>query len=197
MKITSIIRFTVASFAVAGCVLVASSQPTVTGSQRSSEWPKHSMIPAQVPMSQVQEFKDAASLHLNDIQRNMGLANSLSKWTAIIDHTIHRGIVDTKFVVWRDNVSSGGVGGGVKPEKLSAAALATLYYTFDQGIDIIARNPKSKATASVSPNFITANIKPSDLGMTEGQVNQMVAQYVESHPMRFWNQARVGLASSR
>ena len=190
MKTINLVRLTVASFTAVGCVLVASSQP----GRQANAWPKHSMIPANVSLSQVQEFKDASTLHLNDVQQNLGLSNQEVKWTAVIVKTISRGVVTDKFVVWYDRTVGGTV---VTAKKLSPAALATLYFTFDQGIDMIARNPKSTATATITPNLITANIKPSDMGVTDTQFHQMVAQYVESHPMRFWNEARVGLASGR
>lgn len=195
MKLTLISRITVVSFSVLGCVLVASSQP---GVQQGGSWPKHSITPTQVSLSQVQEFKDAASLHLNDVQRNLGLSNQQARWTAVAVKSFYKDAFIEKAVIWyTDAVSGGSSGSGVPAKKISPAALAALYYTFDQGIDIIARNPKSTATATVTPTLITANIKPSDMGMSSGQFNQAVMQYVDSHPMRFWNEARVGLASGR
>ena len=44
---------------------------------------------------------------------------------------------------------------------------------------------------------IGLNVSPKDMGMTFDQFKQMVATYCEGSPMRFWNEARVGLASGR
>jgi hypothetical protein len=70
-----------------------------------------------------------------------------------------------------------------------------LYYTFDRGIDMMSKG--SAASATVTPTGITASISPKDMGMTIGQLRQMTMHYAEGHPMRFWNEARVGLASGR
>ena len=161
-------------------------------------WPKHSIIPAQVSLSQVQEFKDAASIHLNDIQRNLGTENQQRKVHAVATKTIYTDVFTEKAIIWTDAISATGVTGtSGLPKKISPAALAALYYTFDQGVDLIARNPKNSASATVTPTLITGHITPGDMGMTPGQFHQMVMTYVDNHPMRFWNEARVGLASGR
>ena len=69
-----------------------------------------------------------------------------------------------------------------------------LFYIFDQGIDRISKGGTASATAS--PTGIKGNISAKDMGMTPGQLKQAVIQYIDSHPMRFWNEARVGLASN-
>ena len=196
MKITTISRIVVASVGALGCILLVSSQPNTQ--LPPNTWPRHSILPAQVSLSQVQEFKDAASIHLNDIQRNLGASNEQAKWYAIAVKSYYKDAFVEKAIVWNaDAVSAGTVGTPLSAKKLSPAALAALYYTFDHGIDLIARNPKSTATATITPTLITANIKSSDMGMTAGQFHQAVMQYVDSHPMRYWNEARVGLASGR
>ena len=195
MKVTFLTRISVMSLAVLGCVLVVSSQPV---GQQSGMWPKHGIIPAQVSLSQVQEFKDAASIHLNDIQRNLGTENQQSKIHSIATKTIYTDVFIEKVIIWTDAISVGSAtGANAAGKKISPAALAALYYTFDQGIDLIARNSKSTATASITPSLIVGNIKPTDMGMTGPQFKQMVITYVDNHPMRFWNEARVGLASGR
>ena len=40
-------------------------------------------------------------------------------------------------------------------------------------------------------------VKLVSWGQTADQFKQMVGHYIENHPMRFWNEARVGLASGR
>ena len=194
MKFSHFTRFAVVSGAILGTFMIATSQPGSAKAQQGESWPTHKLMPKSVDISQVQEFKDAASLHLNDLQKNVLEMNG-RKYPNIT-------IVITKvdFVnVWHDqcfilkDAKAGGAGGQGKP--ITPAELAMLYYVFDQGIDRITKG--SSASGTVTPTGITGNFTPKDMGMTPQQFKQTVMQYVETHPMRFWNEARVGLASGR
>ena len=149
---------------------------------------------------QMQEFKDAATLHLNDVQKAMmeGYLGKFPPVRYVVIETVYRGIIATK-IYKSDPIPTGAVkGGGTTGHQITPAELAVLYYTFDQGIDLIGKSGAgSSAKAEVTPSGIEAKISAKDMGMTEGQFRQAVTQYIDSHPLRFWNQARIGLASGR
>ena len=147
---------------------------------------------------QMQEFKDAATLHLNDIQKAMmeGYLGKFPPQRYVVIETIYRSIIATK--IYKSDPIPTGKGGGPGGHQITPAELAVLYYTFDQGIELIGKTGSaSSAKAVVTPSGIEANISPKDMGVTDGQLRQIVTQYLDNHPLRFWNQARVGLASGR
>ena len=200
MKLNSITRFGIVAMTILGSVVVVTSQPTVAVRQQGEVWPTHKMIPASVPMSQMQEFKDAATLHLNDLQKfgpSVGadcVARGVKARVAI-STTIMRDFFTSTIVVISDLNTTPGAGAGPHVKKLTPAEVACMYYAFDQGVDMMAGKTTPKVT--VSPTGISGHMSPKDMGMTDGQFRQMVMQYVDSHPLRFWNEARVGLASGR
>ena len=205
MKLNSITRFGIVAMTILGSVVVVTSQPTVAVRQQGEVWPTHKMIPASVPMSQMQEFKDAATLHLNDLQKfgpSVGadcVARGVKARVAI-STTIMRDFFTSTIVVISDLNTTPGAGAGPHVKKMTPADVACMYYAFDQGIDLMARTPGTSNTAGtiiVTPTFITGHMSPKDMGMTDSQFRQMASHYVETHPMRFWNEARVGLASGR
>ena len=202
MKLGSAIRLSIASASVFGAVLVVISQPS--SKNQSAHWPQHSIIPASVSMNEVQEFKDVATLHLNDMQRIMtaGTFQAFPTITYVIDHSVHRGMFDhTVYVLGRitDGTSGGGKNGSgaqAKRSSVSAAELATLHYVFDEGVDKVI-NKTSPSPLVASSNGIVGKISPKDIGLSADQANQMTLEWIDRHPLRFWNQARVGLASGR
>lgn len=200
MKASSITRPIVVGVSLLGTVLIATSQPTVASSQRGGTWPTHKMIPEKVSMSQVQEFKDAATLHLNDVQKSLlGQLDSSGKFPSTRCIFSERVIANyiNHYVLFLDKLNvTGSPGGTVPAAKLSAAQLAMLYYTFDQGIDRM-KGGIMNEDCWVGRSGISLNVSPKDMGMTFDQFKQSVGQYCEMHPMRFWNQARVGLASMK
>ncbi|MEI8281694.1 MAG: hypothetical protein WCG75_04755 [Armatimonadota bacterium] len=200
MNINPILRFAVVLCAATGAAIVVTSQPGV-GKTQVNAWPTHSMMPVRAVMNpsiNMQEFKDAATLHLNDIQKAL-MDGSLGKFPPqryVVIETIWRSLLDTK-IYKSDPIPGLAVKGG-GGHQITPAELAILYYTFDQGIDIIGKSGSaSSAKAEVTPTGITAHVTTKDMGMTADQLKQMVAQYIEGNPMRFWNQARVGLASGK
>ena len=204
MKFNSTVKFVVVSCAILGTVIVATSQPGKTTVVQVDAWPTHSIMPQRVSMNsvppQMQEFKDAATLHLNDIQKAM-MGSYLGKFPPqryVVIETVWRSILNTK-IYKSDPILNGAVkGGGSTGHQITPEELAMLYYTFDQGVDMIGKTgAATSAKAEVTPTGIEAKISAKDMGMTDGQFKQMVMTYVDNHPMRFWNQARVGLASGR
>ncbi|MEI8281695.1 MAG: hypothetical protein WCG75_04760 [Armatimonadota bacterium] len=201
MKLNSITRFTMVGVTVLGTVLIATSQPSIASSKQAGTWPTHKMIPDRVSITQVQEFKDAATLHLNDVQKSLvGRLDASPR--AQISRCVFTETIVTNYinkylvVVGSDMVSSPG-GGMPVVKKLSPAQLAMLYYTFDKGIDTMKLSKTSAADDWATKSGIGLNVSPKDMGMTFDQFKQMVATYCEGSPMRFWNEARVGLASGR
>ena len=204
MKINSATKFVVVSCTILGTVIVATSQPGKTPVVQGNAWPTHSILPQRVSMNavppQMQEFKDAATLHLNDIQKAM-MEGYLGKYPPVryvVIETVWRSIITTK-IYKSDPILNGAVkGGGTPGHQITPAELAILYYTFDQGIDLIGKTgAASLAKAEVTPSGIEAKISPKDMGMTGPQFKQIVTTYVDNHHMRYWNEARVGLASLR
>lgn len=200
MKLNTITRFGIVAMTIFGSVVVVTSQPTASTRQQGQVWPTHKLIPASVPMSQMQEFKDAASLHLNDIQKfgpGIGadcIARGI-KSRVIASSVIMRDFFTSIVIIVGDTVTTPGAGGGPHVKKVTPAEVACMTYAFDQGIDMMAN--RSKPNMTVTPTGISGHMSPKDMGMTDAQFRQMTAQYVESHPLRFWNQARVELASGR
>ncbi len=194
MKFSQIGRMLVVAGAIFGTVVIVISQPGGARGQQSMALPIHSIIPKSVDISQVQEFKDAGTIHLNEMQKlQMSTAGKAYPTKTII-------ITRIDFVrIWNDRFYVLGatdrtVGGG-SPKATTAAEMAVLSYIFDQGIDRIAKGSSAKGNAT--PTGITASISSNDLGMTPSQLKQAVIQYVDSHHMQFWNRARVELASNR
>ncbi len=194
MKFSTLTRLAVVTCAALGMVVVATSQPESVKIQRASMWPTHTMIPKSVDMSQLQEFKDATTLHLNDLQKNVMEINGREypNITIVITKVDFLNMWHDQCLILKDSKIGGGGGQG-KP--ITPAELAMLTYVFDQGIDRLAIG--SSARATVTPTGISGNITPKDMGMTPQQVKQAVSHYVASHPMRFWNEARIGLASGK
>ncbi len=198
MKLSTLLRTSIVLSAGTGATIVATSQPGTL----QDGWPQHKLMPTKVmmggPGQGMQEFKDAATLHLNDIQKAM-MDGSMGKYPPqryVVIETVWRSILNTK--IYKSDPIPGLIVKGGNGHQISPAELAILYYTFDQGIDIIGKSGSaSSAKAEVTPTGITAHITAKDMGMTADQLKQMVAQYIEGNPMRFWNQARVGLASGR
>ena len=195
MKNINVVRWTVLSVAVLGTVLTVTSQPGVSGVQQGPL--VHSIIPAKVPMSQVQEFKDAASIHLNDLQKGNRMASGTSSRMYFTERVISNYVYHYLIYLDAAQLKGGATGAATAVQKLTPAEVAMLAYTFDEGMDIMSRNPASKASAIATPSHIEASISQKDMGMTDPQFRQMVMQYLDNHPLRFWNQARVGLASGR
>ena len=200
MKIIPLLRFSVVSCASAGAVIVATSQPGV-GNAKGDPFPSHSGMPVRAVMNpsiNMQEFKDAATIHLKDIQKAM-MDGSLGKFPPqryVVIETIWRSLLDTK--IYKSDPIPGLVVKGGGGHQITPAELAVLYYTFDQGIDMIGKSgTASSAKAEITPTGITGHITTKDMGMTSDQLKQVVMQSMERHPMRFWNEARVGLASGR
>ena len=201
MKINSITRLGIVAMTVLGSVLVVTSQPPSSARQQGDIWPTHKIIPAKVSMDQMQEFKDVATLHLNDIQKfgpGVGadcVARGI-KTRVVIANTIMQDFF-TKVIVVIDGQLATSPGGGMPVvKKVSPAQLAMLYYAFDQGIDVM----KSRGTmpaVQATPTSISGKMTPKEMGMTDVQFRQMTTHYVDSHPIRFWNEARVGLSSGR
>ena len=204
MKFNSATKLVVVSCTILGTVIVATSQPGKTPLVQSNGWPTHSIMPQRVSMNavppQMQEFKDAATLHLNDIQKAM-MEGYLGKYPPVkyvVIETLWRSIINTKIYKSDPILNKTAPGGGTPGHQITPTELAILYYTFDEGIDMIGKTgAASSAKAEVTPSGIEAKISAKDMGMTDGQLRQMVMTYVDNHPMRFWNQARVGLASGR
>lgn len=198
MKLGSVIRLSVAAISVFGAVLVVTSQP---GSARQAGSIKHLIIPASVQMSHVQEFKDAATILLKDAQKEASSGGGLERGSMskffFVKTTAKDYISDRIFWFPNDAVGgSTGVGSSAS-QRATPADIAMLSYTFDEGIDIVMRNPATGASLTASPTMITGHISPKDMGMTYPQMRQMTAQYIDRHPMRFWNEARVGLAAGK
>ena len=203
MKLQSIVRLGVIGCAVCGSVIVVTSQPGKPGAQQGDGWPTHTIMPKHVSMSgapgDIQEFKDAATLHLNDIQKAMmgGYLGKFPPQRYVVIETVWRGVIDTK-IYKSDPIPTAAKGGGTPSHQITPAELAILYYTFDKGVDMISNSgAASSSKAEVTPNGITAKITPKDVGMTADQLKAMTMNYIDSHQMRFWNEARVGLASGR
>ena len=200
MKIALFLRSSVMLASLVGTILVVSSQPGIVKGQQDIGFPVHKIIPAKVGIGQIQEFKDSATLHLNDIQKAMmtGYLGKFPPQRYVVIETVWRSIINTKIYKSDPIPLAATKGGGTGGHQITPAELAILYYVFDRGADMIGKNGSSShATAEVSPSGISAKISAKDLGMTADQLKQMVAQYCDSHPMRFWNEARVGLASIR
>ena len=200
MKLNSITRFGIVAMTILGSVVVVTSQPTAGARQQGAVWPTHRMIPASVPMAQMQEFKDAATLHLNDIQKfGPGVGADCTargiKTRVIASTTIMRDFFTSIVVVVDNIITTPGAGGGPHVKKMTPSELACMYYAFDQGIDMMSGKAMPKVT--VTPTGISGHMSPKDMGMTDGQFRQMAMTYVDNHPMRFWNEARTGLASGR
>ena len=196
MKLNSVTKLIVVSSTVLGTVFVATSQPG--SGQQSFAWPIHNSMPNRISMNRVQEFKDGATLHLKDVQKaltNDGLRPIKGK-TFISKTVMVDFFVEHVVTIPNSAVAGGTVGGEAKT--LSPAELACLMYAFDQGVDMMAKmNTASSSKMTVDQSGISGQMTPKDMGMTGQQFKQMVAQYIENHPMRFWNEARVGLASGR
>ncbi len=196
MKYNTITRLVVVSCTVLGTAIVATSQPG--SAQQNFVWPTHNSMPNRISMNRVQEFKDGATLHFKDAQKaltNDGLRPI--KGRTYISKTVLRDFFVEHFVYIPNSAVAGGTSGG-EMKNISPAELACLMYAFDQGVDTMVK----MGTASLSKTYvdqtgITSQMTPKDMGMTEPQFKQMVGQYIENNPMRFWNQARVGLASGR
>ena len=195
MKLPLISRFLVVGMTLVGTAVVALSHP---GTAPQAGAIKHLIIPASVQMSQVQEFKDAATIHLKDLQSAGGglERGGLSRFFA--DHVVSKDFF-TERVLWFPNDATVGSTGGGKPsvQRLTPAEVAMMSYAFDEGIDMMRKNPASSASLTATPTMISGHVSPKDMGMTYPQLRQMTAQYIDAHPMRFWNEARVGLASGR
>ncbi len=221
MKLNSVTRFIVVSCTILGTVVVATSQPGMEAVQQGGNWPEHSMIPDNVSLAQVAEFHDAATLHLNDMQKNItgsggagpqmrGKKTKFNETTILHTKAFLSAVDDTlvRYQKWETSARPVGPSSGPMV-KLSAAEVAVLYYVFDEGVHHLRDTTTGQATgkagtakvkppfANAGPDGISAKISAEDMGMTSAQLKQMVAQYCESHPMRFWNQARVGLASMK
>lgn len=199
LKSNSWFKVLVLSASVAGTVLVVSSQPGVVTAKQDGGGTIHRIIPDRVGLDQLQEFKDAATLHLNSVQKaTMSGLQRGSKAKSYIATTILRDFFD-KYItqIPSSAVSSGGTGGPITGRSVSPAELAALYYAFDEGVDLVKKSGAKMSDVQSNPMYIEGKMTPKDFGMTPDQFKQAVAQYVESHPMRFWNQARVGLASGR
>ena len=201
MKLNSITRFTVVGVTVLGTVLSATSQPGIVSSKQAGTWPIHKMIPDKVTISQVQEFKDAATLHLNDVQKSLvGQLDSSAKGVSsrcVFTETIVSNYINKYLVVLSADMVASPGGGMPVVKKLSPAQLAMLYYTFDKGIDTMKLSKTSAIDDWATKSGIGLNVSPKDMGMTFPQFKQMVGVYCDNSPMRFWNEARVGLASMR
>ncbi len=201
MKLNSITRFGIVAMTILGSVVVVTSQPTSPARQQGHVWPTHKMIPARVTMDQMQEFKDVATLHLNDIQKfGPGIGEDCIargvKARVVASTTVMRDFFTSVVLIIDGNIATSPGGGMPVVKKLSPSQLATLYYAFDQGIDIM-KSRGTMASVQANPMYISGKMSPKDMGMTDTQFRQMTAQYVETHPMRFWNEARVGLASGK
>ena len=198
MKFNTLTRFAVVSLTILGTVVVATSQPG-SKNQQGGTWPTHRMIPAKVGLDQLQEFKDAATLHLNDIQKfgpsvgNDGTARGIPSKVAI-SKTFTKDFFTEIVIVIKDAVASSPGGGIPVVKRVTPAELAMLYYAFDQGVDMMKKGG-SMSTLQATPLNISGHLSPKEMGMTDGQFRQMTTVYVETHHMRFWNEARVGLTS--
>jgi hypothetical protein len=199
MKQFSMVRISIVVGSLLGVVMVATSQPK-NGQSGQSNWPTHSIIPPKVSLggggSHVQEFKDAATLHLNDVQGAM-VRGTLrgTKTTYVITKLTLMDFYDNKFFIL-DRTT----GGSSDPRSgtMTPAQLTVLYYVFDEGVDMMVKNGAAgKSNLEATPTGISGRVSAKDLGMTSDQLRQMVIHSAESHPMRFWNEARVGLASGR
>ena len=189
MKFNTISRFLVVGMTAVGTAVVAFSHPNAL---RQGSFPRHSFIPASVPMSQVQEFKDASTILLNDLQKQNLAGMQAQKGVYIISKYVMRDFFDhTVYVLGKE----GSLPSVSEAKPISPRDLACLHYAFDEGIDHVAKG--SPASVSVNLNSISGKMTSKDMGLTPGQFTQAVAQYVDSHPLRFWNQARTGLASGR
>ena len=191
MKVYSLARATVVSCAAVGMFVVATSQPG--SAKQAGVAPSHQIIPRSVDIGDIQEFKDAGTIHLNNIQKIMldNAGRGYPNITIVITKVDFLNMWHDQCFILKDAKTTGG--GQVKPA--SPAELAVLSYVFEQGIDHMVKGSSAKGTAS--PSNITASISPKDLGMTSEQFKQSVMQYVEGHQTRFWNEARIGLASGR
>lgn len=197
MKFTSLSRFLVVGMTLVGTAVVALSHP---GNARQAGAIKHLIIPASVQMSQVQEFKDAATIHLKDLQSKTGGGGLERGFPAkvVFDKTFTKDFFVEKIVWFPPDYAIVSTGGGKAPaQRLTPADVAILSYAFDEGIDMIRKNPASSASLTATPTMISGHISPKDMGMTYPQLRQMTAQYIDAHPMRYWNEARVGLASGK
>lgn len=204
MKASASIKFGVISCAFLGTVMVVTSQPGTQGGQTGG-FPsgiggvRHNLIREKVTMAQVQEFKDAATLHLNDVQKGLTEGRKVSTSTNYIAQTIYRDVFD-KYItrIPFDRIAAAPGGGPTVARMTTPAELAALYYTFDQGVDILAKKHAGQmGNIGSNPLYIEGKITPKDLDMTPDQFKLSVMQYVEVNHMRFWNEARVGLASGR
>ncbi|MEI8281693.1 MAG: hypothetical protein WCG75_04750, partial [Armatimonadota bacterium] len=186
-------RIVVISSAVLGTAVVATSQPG--SGQQSFLWPVHNSMPNRISMNRVQEFKDGATLHLKDAQKaltNDGLRPIKGK--TFISKTVMVDFFVEHFVVIPNSAIAGGTSGG-QAKSITPAELAAMIYAFDQGVDMMAKmGTVSSSKMSVDQSGISGQMSPKDMGMTGPQFKQMVGQYIENHPMKFWNEARVGLA---
>jgi hypothetical protein len=140
-------------------------------------------------------------LHLNDVQKfgpGVGsdcVARGISS-RVVISKTVMKDFFTEVLVVIKAEASTSPGGGMPVVKKVTPAELAMLYYAFDEGVDLMKSRPVA-GVINISPNGISGHMSPKDMGMTDAQFRQMATFYVENHPMRFWNEARVGLASGR
>ena len=197
MKFTTLTRSIVVASSIFGIVIVATSQP----GQQGAAWPTHKIIPPSVGLDQMQEFKDAALLHINDLQMHGGsigqdcVARGIQT-KVLIDKTVMKDFFTEVIVVIKDNIA-GSPGGGLPHAKhATPAEIAMLTYAFDQGLDMMKTRPVA-GQINVSPTGISGHLSPKDMGMTDQQFKAMTMNYIDTHPMRFWNEARTGLASGR
>ncbi len=207
MKLTNITRFAVASCALVGTVMVATSQPGA-GQQGAGDFPEHSMIPQQVSMTQVQEFKDAATLHLNDMlnhQMNGGgagsqLRGSKTKFneTTIIHTSVFINAINDTIVRYKE-WNGRAVGPSTGPmREATPAETAVLKYVFDNGVDMLSRTGTAGGMKGMaSPAGISAHITPKDMGMSPEQFKQVMIQYAMEKQGRFWRDAASGLATGK
>lgn len=220
MKLNSVTRFIVVSCTVLGTVVIATSQPGGANPQQRGNWPEHSMIPDKVGLNQMAEFQDAATLHLNDIIKNHGngggagpqLKGKKTKFneTTIIHTSVALSAVTDTLVRYKQ-WETGAVAPGTGPMRpLTAAETAVLSYVFDEGVQMLRERGSGLATGKrdaatgqatgrrqtmAGPDGIVVDITGDDLGMSHQVFKRQVAQYIDAHPMRFWNEARVGLNS--
>lgn len=208
MKLTSITRFAVASLALVGTVMVATSQPGGIPQAGQDDFPEHTMIPQKVSLGQMQEFKDAATLHLNDMlehqmdggngQQLRGKKTKFNETTIIHTSVFLSAVNDTvvRYKEW-SNALVGPSSGPMRPP--TDAELAVLKFVFDKGVDMVGRSSgvAGGPSATASPAGIEAHISVKDMGLNENQFRQMVMQYAVQKQGRFWRDAASGLASGR
>lgn len=195
MKFNTVTRLIVVSCTVLGTVVVATSQPG--SGQQNFVWPTHNSMPNRISMNRVQEFKDGATLHLKDVQKALtsdGLRPIKGK--TFISKSVMVDFFVERVVAIPNSAVASGTGGEAK--NITPAGLAAMIYAFDEGVDMMAKmGSVSSSKMSVDQSGISGQMTPKDMGMTGPQFKQMVGHYIENHPMRFWNEARVGLASGR